>query len=97
VLLPVKTKPLEKGLSEKERHRVFFEHLAAEYEIRTSDQWYRVTREDVYSKGGENLLRKRYNNSVFEALNKLFPNLNLLPWKFDQLPLGLWNDINKQR
>ena len=41
------------------------------------------------------LLQYRY--SVSSAVLSLFPELNLLPWKFTRVPTKFWTDLNNQK
>jgi hypothetical protein len=37
-------------------------------------------------------LMDRYNNSLYDLLCNVFPEINWKPWKFHQVSRGFWND-----
>jgi hypothetical protein len=48
-------------------HRKFFDWLGVKLNIKTYEDWYQLTKEDVHQKGGAGLLKIHYNNSVFKG------------------------------
>jgi hypothetical protein len=46
--------------------------------------------------GGTSLLHY-YNNSPYLLITSIFPEYNLLPWKFTVAPNNFWSNIDNQR
>eukprot|EP01114_Cavostelium_apophysatum_P023739 TRINITY_DN9046_c0_g1_i1.p1 TRINITY_DN9046_c0_g1~~TRINITY_DN9046_c0_g1_i1.p1 ORF type:complete len:1029 (-),score=223.52 TRINITY_DN9046_c0_g1_i1:186-3272(-) len=75
------TPPLPgKWIDEKNR-RKFFDDLAKEFDVKKKSDWAKVTRKDVYARGGAGLLR-HYNSSVYQALQSIYPEMNWEGSKF---------------
>jgi hypothetical protein len=51
---------------------------------------------DLLDIGGYPIL-KEYNNSLFSLLSSVYPQYNLLPWKFEKRPQNFWEDTKIQR
>src|SRR4051794_317800 len=60
------------------------------------EDWYKVTREDIYKHGGSGLLVNHYNSSVASVLQSVYPQHKWLLWRFKQLPLGYWESPSNQ-
>jgi hypothetical protein len=43
------------------------------------------------------MLTEKYNNSMFQLLSSVYPDVNWLPWKFERGPKNMWNDLSVQR
>eukprot|EP00011_Vannellida_sp_DIVA3-517-6-12_P001220 CAMPEP_0114609758 /NCGR_PEP_ID=MMETSP0168-20121206/3251_1 /TAXON_ID=95228 ORGANISM="Vannella sp., Strain DIVA3 517/6/12" /NCGR_SAMPLE_ID=MMETSP0168 /ASSEMBLY_ACC=CAM_ASM_000044 /LENGTH=525 /DNA_ID=CAMNT_0001820681 /DNA_START=1 /DNA_END=1578 /DNA_ORIENTATION=+ len=78
--------------------RSFLEHVADEKGVNCPKDWRNVSAKDVAQLGGRPLLR-RYNNSLFAALQATFPEQDLEPFLCrPQVPKGFWDDAaNKRR
>ncbi len=59
--------------------RKFFEQMAKERGITTSEQWYLVKKEDILKRDGGEQLLKHYCGSIAEALEDAYPG-NLYIW-----------------
>jgi hypothetical protein len=64
--------------------------------IRDQDDWYRVTRNDILQAGGE-FNKHFFDMTISEIVISSYPELKWLPWRFEQVPRGYWDDINEQR
>lgn len=53
----------------KDQHRQFFEHIGEKLNFKTTQDWYKLGKEDVYHFGGKYLLSKSYDNSVFKVID----------------------------
>ena len=76
----------------KYHQRNFFDNLGEELGIRNPNDWYRVKHQDVVSRGGHSVLR-HFEDSLFVALQSLYPEVKFHPWLFDRTPRGYWLDI----
>jgi len=63
------------------------------FQLLDSEKWYSVTTPDIRGFGGAGLLSK-YNGSLIEVLKAHFPLVDWLPWKFQRLPKGKWDDLD---
>ena len=46
--------------------------------------------------GGSGLLLL-YGSSIYNLLSQILPQYNWLPWKFNSVPNGYWDDLNNQK
>eukprot|EP01027_Heterolobosea_sp_BB2_P018850 GEZU01026495.1.p1 GENE.GEZU01026495.1~~GEZU01026495.1.p1 ORF type:complete len:840 (+),score=185.05 GEZU01026495.1:594-3113(+) len=79
--------------------RQLFERIAHQLGIRSYEDWYSVTGEEIKKnhRGGAYLLNNCYNGSLIRALQAIYPEH---PWeasKFSSLPRGFWRDIKNHR
>ena len=70
-----------------EMHVEIFDDLMNELNITCLEDWYKV-REDIGSHFSKELLRKYYNNSLSNALPRLYPAQDWKPWKFFRVSEG---------
>ena len=66
--------------------RKFFEWLHQTLGHKSMDDWYDVTRREIYENGGAGMLTSYYNNSPSKALQNVYPEHNWLPTRFDKDP-----------
>src|SRR5689334_21936091 len=84
--------------TKKANHRTFFDKLGQELGFQCTEDWYRLTKEDIEQHGGGRLLKKRYGNSVYTAMSQLYPQHKWLPWRFDEYIIdGYWESKANQR
>jgi hypothetical protein len=88
--------------------REFMNWVAVKLNVKEPSDWYStslnvssfggkyLSSKDIANVGGESLLRK-YNNSPFLLLTTIFPELQLLPWKFASTPKNFWSNLDNQR
>lgn len=62
-------------------HRQFFDWIAKQRNIKSQDDWYRITKEDVYKRGGKNLLDVYYGKSLGNALRSVYPEVEWQLWR----------------
>jgi hypothetical protein len=83
-------------------HVLFFSHLAKELQLQDLSSldalgeealtpWHRLTLTDIANRGGTPILKK-HRWSVALTLMTLFPRQKWLPWKFDRVPPGWWDN-----
>ena len=77
-------------------HRIFFENLSKELKLSNWEDWYKVKRKDIESKGVHPVL-VHYDNSHIEALIQLFPQNDWKVWKFNQVSPSFWKEKKNQR
>jgi hypothetical protein len=61
------------------------------------DEWYHTKSKDVTTHGGGGLMRGIYSNSIYTALQTVYPEHCWLPWKFNTVPMGFWQKEGNQR
>ncbi len=86
-------------------HRSFFDNLAQELNIQLHsassstdsslsrsppEGWYSIQSNLVYQYGGKGLLNSHYGNSLFRALQSVYPEYDWKPWRFQQPTRGYW-------
>ena len=76
--------------------RKFFDYIKNDFNIKTNEDWYKITCDDIKINGGRGVLGK-YNNSLFQALKNVYPEEEFLPWKFHQTSRYIWEDKENQR
>ncbi len=85
-----------KGFWDERRNRVrYLKWLGKKLGLSKLDDWYGVTREDIESNFGNQLI-KHYNGSPLAAAMDCFPNHKWLEWKFARVPVGFWK-VKKNR
>lgn len=77
------------GYWKVENQRFFFDWLGNQLGYSTKDDWYKVTKEDVLSRGGKKVL-SCYNDSPIQALQTVYPEHSWIVWKFNRVPHGYW-------
>ena len=72
----------DKGTSipynKRENHKLFFDRLSEELNIKEPSDWYKVTKDEIASRGGEKILQKYYNNSLYKVTEDKHSNSLLL-------------------
>src|SRR5436190_910135 len=64
----------------QENRQEFFDWLGTQLGLKKMDDWYNVTREDIYKRGGYTLLHNLYSGCPSKALQAVYPEHN---WRFD--------------
>jgi hypothetical protein len=60
--------------------------------FKTPEDWYKVSYKDF-----ESAFLHRFHGSRQRILETFFPDFEFLPWKFDNIETGLWNDRNVRK
>ena len=55
-------------------------------------QWYHTCYSDKYAHFVVN-----YDGSIYKALVTVYPQHNWIPWNFEKVPNGFWEDTNNQK
>lgn len=55
--------------------------------MKTMEDWYQVTQQQVIDRGGYSLL-KSFNNSFVQAITSIYSDYNWMIWKFKRVPAG---------
>lgn len=78
---------------DRNNRKQFFEIYANENKFNSQDpnNWYSQSRNKIFSAKGANWVMSYHNNSVFQALSDLFPDIGLEKFKF---PKHYWNITN---
>jgi hypothetical protein len=59
------------------------------------EDFYKLSANEISRRGGGELL-KQYSHP-HELLSSVYPEHEWLPWKFEQIPLSYWDNVNNQR
>eukprot|EP01114_Cavostelium_apophysatum_P017295 TRINITY_DN5106_c0_g1_i2.p1 TRINITY_DN5106_c0_g1~~TRINITY_DN5106_c0_g1_i2.p1 ORF type:complete len:690 (-),score=185.35 TRINITY_DN5106_c0_g1_i2:125-2194(-) len=81
----------------RERQLEFFDELAKKLEIKSWEDWYRVTSPSITPFGGTAILAKFFGQSLSTAITKLYPNHDWKIWKFEALPRNFWTNTENQK
>lgn len=76
--------------------RAYFDSLSTELQLKTLDDWYRVTYSQVLKHGGAGLLAVKYNDSLIQALKDVYPDHAWLEWRFAQMPPDFLDVVTNQ-
>ena len=74
----------------------FLESIFRELEMKTLDDWYKVSTKEVRDRGGYRLM-DLYSGSLMKALQLIYPQHKWDISKFSKVSNGFWNNINNQR
>jgi hypothetical protein len=64
----------------KENHRKMMDLIGEYLGVEKQEDWYHLTLEDVHEAGGHGLLYNYYNNSLFNALQSIYPEFDWYLW-----------------
>lgn len=64
-----------------------------ELKIINKNDWYKISKEDLFRFEGASKILRLYSNSMFRLLTTVFPQYGWLPWKFPKSKL-FWQDPN---
>jgi hypothetical protein len=74
----------------------YVEWLEEQLDIVILDDWYRITCEQLF-KFGASILLQKYNYSLVNLLEAIYPNFCWIPWKFSQVSNDFWDNYNNRR
>ena len=78
--------------TDRKNRRRYFEWLGAQLGFHSSDDWYRVTGDDIRSNYGAAMLASYYKGSYIRALLDVFDEVQWQPWRFRTIPDGFFSD-----
>jgi hypothetical protein len=79
-----------------QNQREYFDWLAKELNIQDPSEWQNVSYQTVVAYKGGGVLAN-YGNSIFKALNAVYPEMNFKSWQFAKAPNSFWEDDANQR
>eukprot|EP01118_Nematostelium_gracile_P006157 TRINITY_DN1979_c0_g1_i3.p1 TRINITY_DN1979_c0_g1~~TRINITY_DN1979_c0_g1_i3.p1 ORF type:complete len:269 (+),score=45.57 TRINITY_DN1979_c0_g1_i3:142-948(+) len=79
-----------------EYQKEFIKELVKQLNITKMDDWYSITKEQIYKKGGGRLMMK-YDNSPSKLIMSMFPEHKWNLFQFHQVPRRMWEDVRLQR
>jgi hypothetical protein len=86
--------PLPRGFWDSSiNQREFMDWLGKELRLRNMNSWYRVTKEEIFRKGGSGLFG-RYRHSRYHMLSSIYPNH---PWIKDYFTTQLLAKLSRSR
>jgi hypothetical protein len=71
-------------------HRKYFDWIAVQLKIETQEEWYNYSSLELRQKLGAHILHSCYSNSLFTALQRVYPEYTWYPWMFRKLPANFW-------
>jgi hypothetical protein len=78
-------------------HRKYFDWLAHELGLQIQHDWYSVSTNSIIQRGGAPIMQ-HYNNSVYEAMKRVYKEYEWFLWLFDApCPRGFWKEPLHQR
>jgi hypothetical protein len=75
---------------------LYMQWLANISNIETPENWYNI-KEDLFLENDGSKLLECHNNLISNVLKDLYPEYDWLPWRFDDHPETLWDDIKMVR
>src|SRR4051794_7544604 len=80
-------------------HRKYLDSLGKKLNIKEINDWYSISMTRINKEGGSVFFQTHYENSLWKALQSVYPESEWQPWKDEkQVPLGFWKDkINQRR
>ncbi len=79
-----------------QNQRIYLTWLADRLNIKQKEDWYSVKTSDVIKYGGHGLLVNN-EHSLIQALCAVYPEQKFLPWLFEKVPQGFWDNTANQR
>eukprot|EP01126_Amoeba_proteus_P018019 TRINITY_DN1895_c0_g2_i4.p1 TRINITY_DN1895_c0_g2~~TRINITY_DN1895_c0_g2_i4.p1 ORF type:complete len:406 (-),score=71.79 TRINITY_DN1895_c0_g2_i4:1126-2343(-) len=79
-----------------EHQQVFFDSLETRLELKSKDDWYKVTLSRITKYGGGSIMNS-YQNSLSRALSNIYPEHAWKPFLFRNSPQGYWNSSQNRR
>ena len=80
-----------------ENVKEFMRYVAWKEGYNEIDDWYKCSRKILEKYGVNSRIFLKNGGNLCSLLNNIY-NINyFLPWKFNQVPLNFWNDINNQK
>eukprot|EP01114_Cavostelium_apophysatum_P014087 TRINITY_DN3560_c0_g1_i1.p1 TRINITY_DN3560_c0_g1~~TRINITY_DN3560_c0_g1_i1.p1 ORF type:complete len:697 (-),score=96.12 TRINITY_DN3560_c0_g1_i1:32-2122(-) len=84
---------------DKDIQRKFFDDLFVKLKLKSMEDWYAVTQEQIQERGGGSLL-SHFQRSPGRAITSVYPDYKWNPAKFRTLntrPRNFWSDLSNQR
>jgi hypothetical protein len=76
--------------SKNQKH--FFDDIAQQLELKSMEDWYKVTPTQIRKLIGGGLFRNYFGDSLIQALKKVYPDFQWQSWKFSKVHRGFWKD-----
>lgn len=80
-----------------ENQKRFIDWLGTQLGYKQLADWYKVSVEDINKYGGKLLLSEQYNGSPSKVLQKVYPEHQWMPWRFNKTPNGYWQYVSQDR
>jgi hypothetical protein len=78
--------------SDPSNRRRYFVWLGKQLGLRTMEDWYRVNSHIIEHNYGSGLKQLAFGSSPSRAIMETFPHHKWIPWKFEVVPNGFWQD-----
>jgi hypothetical protein len=83
--------------TEPANRKKYFDQLKNKLGILSAEDWYQVSTKQIEEHGGSELLNTYYGGSLIEALKQNYPEIQWQPWRFQELPIGIWKSIDHKK
>src|SRR5690606_6973960 len=81
----------------KQNRLDYMDWLGDKLGLKTTDDWYKVSRSHFHTNRGGGMLANYYGDSVFRALRESAPDTHWIPWGFHTVPQGFWQDQKNRK
>jgi hypothetical protein len=79
-----------------DNQKSYMDWLFKELKYENMEDWYKISQEIIKKNYGAGLIFV-YNGSYQNILKNIYPYYNWIPWKFNQVPVNYWNDIENHK
>lgn len=86
----------DKSWNSSANRREYMDWLSDELGYSKAEHWYGISKESFQQHYGSGMLAQ-FGNSPIEAVRNVYPEYELLIWKFDRCPNGFWRDEDNVR
>jgi hypothetical protein len=76
-------------------HNFALDWIEKSFNVKTTDDWYNITKEMIKRKGGTSLVQLGY--SMIATLQNAYPQYEWHPWLFKKVPQNFWEEKQIQR
>jgi len=76
-------------------HKRFMDWLIGKLGYKTPEEYYQITRRTVAKYGGQRLFD--HYKDVCDLVQAIYPDFHFLPWRFESVPSGFWQNIDSRR
>jgi hypothetical protein len=87
----------QKYWNSKNNQRKYFDWIADELNIQTQEEFYSVTVAELRDRGGWGLINNYYSQSLFKALESIYPEFIWLPWHSSNSGHAYWKDLHHRK
>jgi hypothetical protein len=79
------------------QQREVMDKVAEKLGIQQQQDWYKHSAGDIYQCTKSNFISDEYNNSIYRALQSIYPEFTWSPFLFQNVPRRYWREPNNRR